>query len=315
MNEVNLSRKKRILFSAAILLVFVMLSSTALAVGAGTFGPPSGQEQGRNDQSRDAGTGASSGQLDAGAASSQAGNDQQENPPAQYLQSNGNVQTLPEQGKGDVTRDRETLQLQDQQQIDIEAVNAAIAGLMDTEAKVNLDALVEAYKNAIANEKKGIDSRAGEKVMEAYCEAARVAKQALLGALDEAGIPQELCIEERSRDRNETSLNLGSIKTEIATLTDKDLQVRLSPLVTAYETALANEARAMDSGVDEATLAIYRDAVKDAEQALIDALDTQGTGAVDAEVQSPEPQIQTQDDEGFFSGIFQWFLNIFGISA
>ena len=67
-------------------------------------------------------------------------------------------------------------------------------------------------------------------------------------------------------------LNLTAIKASIAALTDETMKAKLTGLVTAYETALANYKTALQTKADKATVKNCREALKAARKALLVAL-------------------------------------------
>ena len=253
--------RKKFLAALALLLIAAMVSTATLA-----YAPQAGKKSENAAQQ----TGNAKGKQQPKENASKGNKpDKQSKPDQENPEQNG-------QGNGQSGKDTSKANSSNGQNksLDLSEIEASIAALTDTAAQATLNNLMQAYKAALANEESGQTNGADKDTLKAYRKAAEAAKNALVAALDDAGI---------STDKNEPkgsnkelhgpkNLDLAAVKAKIAALTDEAVKASLTALMQAYETALANEQAGLSSGADEATMAAYRKLVEEAKAAVLKAL-------------------------------------------
>jgi hypothetical protein len=172
--------------------------------------------------------------------------------------------------------------------VNIDKIVDAIASIEDETVQANLNALLDAYMDALEAKQEAVD--AGDTSnLGALNSAVAAAKAVLDAALEEAGIATDAIygVPEEAQDgtgrtNNRPALNLDEIAAAIAALDDADEnKAALSALLAAYQDALAALNAADASVLTEDELKALEDAVRDAEKALLEATkDADITGGV-----------------------------------
>jgi len=149
-------------------------------------------------------------------------------------------------------------------QVDVSALEAAIATVEDSDTAASLTALLNTYKTAAAGDDQ---------------EAAQTALQTLLRAMRTANV-QTQAQAGKPDDKGPAPVDADAIASAIAGLTDTDAAASLTELLTAYQTAAEGDDRA---------------ATQSALQALLSAMETAGldTSAYETPVQKVAALLDT----------------------
>lgn len=246
-------RAKRIIAAAAVLLLTLSISATALADNGKGGSTPGGQSQ-QGGQSR-----------------------QPQNSPDPSQEGQGQ-----KNGQENGTRNLEM------SSASLEKIEQTIAALTDETAKAELTALLETYEAAVDARQTAIEAK-DTSDLSTLNSAVSAAKTALDAALEEAGVETDelygvpdLAQDGTGRMANRPSMDTTEIAAAIAALDDSDEnKATLNTLLDAYEAALEAQSSADTSSLTNEEIKALADAVQTAEQALLEATKAAGiTGGV-----------------------------------
>ncbi|MEI6100900.1 MAG: hypothetical protein WCP73_03585 [Eubacteriales bacterium] len=164
-------------------------------------------------------------------------------------------------------------------EMNISAIQAAIAALSDQDSKTTLTALLATYQTAL-DTLQALDKTADAAALKAARDALQSAKNALLSALSTAGIKPAAIkgngAENKAGQNAHGQLNTTALKAAIDGISDETVQTSLLALYTTYQTALDALKNAQNNNADAAAIKSARDALNTAQTDLLRALYSAG---------------------------------------
>lgn len=162
--------------------------------------------------------------------------------------------------------------------VNTDKIEEAIAALTDTDTQTSLTTLLETYEAALEAKQTAIAANDTDD-LDTLTAAVTAAQEALDTALEAAGVDTDDLYGTSDNGNggmgaangNRPALNTTEIETAIAALTDTDVQASLTTLLETYETALAAQTAADTSTLTDDEIQALADAVKTAEDALLEA--------------------------------------------